>query len=339
MADPRFHELAGPWSLADLARLTGAEPRPGERGDTFHDVAPLDAAGPGDVAFVEDRRYFEVLGGSGAGACFIHPDAAVRAPSGMALLVTKGPQRAFAIAAAAFHPPDPLAPGVAATAWVDPTAEVDPTCQIAPGACVEAGVRLAAGVLVGPNAVVGRNCVIGAGTRIGAGASVSHALVGDRVTIHAGVRIGTDGFGVVPGREGHVKIPQLGRVIIHDDVEIGANSTIDRGALGDTVVGPGCFIDNLVQIGHNVRLGRGCIIAAQVGISGSAVLGDNVMMGGQSGLTGHIRIGDGVRVAAQSGVMRDVPAGMTMGGSPAVALPEFLRQCALLRRLVKGKGA
>ncbi len=339
MVDTRFHGLAGPWTLGDLARLTGAEARPGSRAEIFTDVATVAEAGPSEVVFVGDRRYLAALADSAAGACFLQADAVERAPAGMALLVTRAPQRAFALAAAAFHPPEPAAAGVAPGASVDPTAVVDPSCEIAAGAHVGAGAVLEAGVIVGPNAVVGRNCTIGEGTRIGAGVSVSHALVGARVTIHPGARIGQDGFGVVPGRDRHVKIPQLGRVVIGDDVEIGANTTIDRGALGDTVIGPGCFIDNLVQIGHNVRLGRGCIIAALVGISGSTVLGENVMMGGQSGATGHITLGDGARVGAQSGVMRDLSPGATVGGSPAVAMTEFMRQAVVLRRLTKGKGA
>ncbi|BBK32033.1 UDP-3-O-[3-hydroxymyristoyl] glucosamine N-acyltransferase [Stella humosa] len=339
MADQRFHRRAGPWTLDDLARLTGADARPGQRGDLFHDVAAVAEAEAGDVIFVEDRRYLDALGLSAGGACFLHPDVVGRAPAGMALLVTRAPQRAFAIAAAAFHPPDPVAAGISPLAFVDATAEIDHGCEIAAGAHVGAGARIAAGVVIGPNAVVGRGCSIGADSRIGAGASVSHAVIGCRVTLYPGVRIGQDGFGVVPGRDAHVKMPQLGRVIVHDDVEIGANSTIDRGTIGDTIIGPGCFIDNLVQIGHNVRLGRGCIIAALVGISGSTVLGDNVMVGGQVGMSGHIRIGDGCRIAAQSGVMRDLPDGSTVGGTPAIPLPEFLRQSALLRRMTKGKGA
>lgn len=338
MVDIRFHPRADPLDLGDLARISGAEARPGTRGDRFTDVATVAEAGATEVVFVEDRRYLKPLADSSAGACFLQPDAVDRAPPGMALLVTAAPQRAFALVAAAFHPAERARGGIAPGAWVDPTATVDPSAEIAAGAHVGPGATIAAGAILAPNAVVGRNCVIGEGTRIGAGASVSHALIGARVVVHSGVRIGQDGFGVVPGRR-HVKVPQLGRVVIDDDVEIGANTTIDRGALGDTVIGPGCFIDNLVQIGHNVRMGRGCIIAAQVGISGSAVLGDYVMMGGQSGLTGHVQVGDGARIGAQSGAMRDIPAGATFGGSPAVPMPEFLRQAVVLRRLTKGKGA
>ena len=158
--------------------------------------------------------------------------------------------------------------------------------------------------------------------------------------IHAGVRIGQDGFGFATGAEGHVKVPQLGRVIIGDDVEIGANTTIDRGAGPDTVIGAGTQIDNLVQIGHNVVLGRGCVVVAQVGISGSTKVGDYVVIGGQVGLAGHLSIGNKVRIAAQSGVMRDVAEGETVGGSPATTMRDWLRRVAIVDRLArKGKGA
>ncbi|WP_374445629.1 UDP-3-O-(3-hydroxymyristoyl)glucosamine N-acyltransferase [Stella sp.] len=339
MVDSRFHRSGPARTLDDLARLTGAEARAGTRGDRFTGVATVADAGATEIVFVEDRRYLDALAESAAGACFLQAELAERAPAGMALLVTRGPQRAFAIAAAALHPAEAAVPGIAAGAWVDPAAVVDPSCEIAAGAHVGPGAVLAAGTILGANAVVGRNCMIGEGTRVGAGASISHARIGARVVIHPGVRIGQDGFGVVPGRDGHVKVPQLGRVVIGDDVEIGANTTIDRGALGDTVIGPGCFIDNLVQIGHNVRLGRGCIIAGQVGISGSTIVGDHVMMGGQAGLTGHLHIGDGARIAAKAGVMRDVAPGMAVSGAPAVPIAEHLRQAVVLRRLTKGKGA
>lgn len=337
MADPRFHAVADPLSLDDLARITGAKARPGDRGDRFRGVGTVNEAGPDEVIFVENRAYLGPLATSRAGACFLHPDMAGSAPAGMSLLVTEAPHRAFARAVSVLYPADAAVAGVASDASVNPSAVIHPSCEIGSGARIASGAELAEGVIVGANAVIGRNVVIGARTRVGPGASVSHALIGARVLLYAGARVGQDGFGVLPGRE-HVKIPQLGRVIIHDDVEIGANSTVNRGALGDTVIGPGCFIDNLVQIGHNVRLGRGCIIAAQVGISGSTVIGDYVMIGGQAGFTGHLKIGDRARIGAQSGVMRDLDPDATVGGSPAIPMPEFLRQGAVLRRLMKGKG-
>ena len=184
--------------------------------------------------------------------------------------------------------------------------------------------------MIGPGVTIGRNCVIGAG------ASVLCALIGDRVIIHPGARIGQDGFGYLPSPRGHQKIPQARRVIIQDDVEIGANSTIDRGSTRDTVVGEGTKIDNLVQIAHNVSIGRHCLIAGQVGISGSSQVGDFVMMGGQVGLADHVTVGAGAMLGAQSGYMHDVPAGSRWLGSPALPARDFFRGVAALRRLARG---
>ena len=173
---------------------------------------------------------------------------------------------------------------------------------------------------------------------VGSCATLTYCVLGRGVIIHPGVRIGQDGFGFALGASDHVKVPQVGRVVIEDDVEIGANSTIDRGTGPDTVIGAGTKIDNLVQIAHNVRLGRGCVVVSQVGISGSTDIGDFVMMGGQAGLTGHLSIGAGARIAAQSGVMRDVEPGATVAGSPAMPVRQHWRQVATVANLArKGK--
>jgi UDP-3-O-[3-hydroxymyristoyl] glucosamine N-acyltransferase len=205
------------------------------------------------------------------------------------------------------------------------------------GAIVGAGAAIGAGTTIAPGAVVGPECRIGRDSYVGPNATIVCALVGDRVFIHAGVRIGQDGFGYVPGRTGPDKVPQIGRVIIQDDVEIGANTTIDRGAIGDTVIGQGTKIDNLVQIAHNVRIGRCCLIAGQCGISGSVVLGDFVALGGSVGLKDHLNIGSGAQIAAGSGVMYDIPAGEKWAGSPAQPYRDHFRAVMAVREMGRQK--
>lgn len=339
MADPRFFARHGPLTLGRLAEVSGAEPAPGAPVDqAFLDVAPLDQAGAADFTFLENPKYRGALVSSQAGGCVLRPAMAAMAPPGMALLLSSDPYRAYARIAAAFYPSPPPEPGIAPSAVVDPSAMIGEGCRIEAGAVVGQRVEIGRRTLVGANAVIGDGVLIGADCIIGANASVSHSIIGDRVELYPGVRVGQDGFGFAMGREGYLKVPQLGRVIIHDDVEIGANTTIDRGAGPDTVIGAGCRIDNLVQIGHNVRLGRGCVIVAQAGISGSTHLADFVAVGGQAGITGHLRIGAGARIAGKSGVMRDVAPGAEVGGTPALPMKEWLRVSAILARMAGKKG-
>ena len=340
MADPRFFSVAGPFTVEEIARRTGAAVGGAGKADLgLRDVAALETAGPEELSFLDNRKYIDAFRRTGAGAVFVQPALAGSAPAGTTLLLTEQPYRAYAVAAQAFYPEPPPVPGVAASAVIDPTA------RLGEGTSVEANAVIGAKVEIGKRCVIGANCVIGVGTvladdvRLGANVSISHALIGARVRLYPGVRIGQDGFGFALDPAGFVKLPQLGRVIIGDDVEIGANSTVDRGAGPDTVIGAGTMIDNLVQIGHNVQIGRGCVLVAQVGISGSTRLGDYVMVGGQGGLAGHLTIGSGARIAAQAGIMRDVAPGETVMGYPAVPIKEFFRQVAVLQRLASKKGA
>ncbi|MBL6954195.1 MAG: UDP-3-O-(3-hydroxymyristoyl)glucosamine N-acyltransferase [Alphaproteobacteria bacterium] len=339
MADPRFFQRQGPFRLAELAAIGQIELSGSAAADLLiEDVAALETAGPGQLSFLDNQAYIGAFSASRAGVCIVAPRYASQAPEGMVLLHSDQPYRAFALVAQAFYPrPRPLA-GVSAAATVDETAMLGLDCQVAAGAVIAAGAEIGARCVIGANATIGPAVVLGDDCIVGAGVSLSHCQIGDRVTLHPGGRIGQDGFGFAIDPNGHVKVPQIGRVLIGDDCDIGANTAIDRGSMRDTVIGPGCWIDNLVQIGHNVELGRGCVIAAMTGISGSTKVGNFVAMGGQVGLAGHLNIGDGVQLAAQSGVMADVPPGSTLCGSPAVPIKEFFRQVATLRRLAKSKG-
>ncbi|HXC90184.1 MAG TPA: UDP-3-O-(3-hydroxymyristoyl)glucosamine N-acyltransferase [Stellaceae bacterium] len=338
MADPRFFSRAGPFTLAELARIAGVGLSKEEDGARLcHDVAPLETARPDEVSFLENRKYLPAFRCSQAGAAFVDEGAAAQAPPGMTVLLSSEPYKAYALAARAFYPSLRFAAGRASSALIDPSAIVPEDCEIGANVVIEARARLGRRCRVGANTVIAAGVEIGDDGEIGANVTISHALIGARVVLHPGVRIGQAGFGFAPDRTGPIKVPQLGRVMIEDDVDIGANTTIDRGSGHDTVIGAGSMIDNLVQIAHNVVLGRCCILAGQVGISGSTRLDDFVMIGGQGGLAGHLHIGAGARIAAKSGLMRDVPAGTTVSGIPAVPIADFMRQTAVLQRLGRKK--
>ena len=340
MADPRFFDKVGPFTLSELAEVTGAEIARGDHARTFDDVAPLQSATATDVGFLENKLYVDAFCESAAGACLIAPEYAERAPEGMALLVTPEPYRAYALLAQAFYPETSFrhapTPYIAPSASVADSATLGTGCRVEPGAVIGENVTIGAECCIGANAVISDNVVMGDNCWVGANATVQFARIGDRCVLHPGARIGQDGFGFAPGAQ-HIKVPQLGLVVIGDDVDIGANACIDRGTGPDTVIGSGSKIDNMVQVGHNVEIGAGCLFPALSGISGSTKIGNYVMMGGGAGIAGHLTIGDGARVAAQSGIMRDVEPGQTVAGSPAMPVKEFWRQVAVIKRLASSK--
>ncbi|KJS39562.1 MAG: UDP-3-O-(3-hydroxymyristoyl) glucosamine N-acyltransferase [Rhodospirillaceae bacterium BRH_c57] len=333
MADPRFFERAGPFALGALAEAVGGALHNGSAEAVVSDVASLQVGGPGDLVYVNGKQYLERLASSDAAACLLRAEFVEHAPDGMALIAVHDPHRAFAVIAALFYPEPKAVAGVHPTAVVDPTADIGEGVQIDAGAVIGANVSLGAGCIIGPNAVIGHGVVLGEDSIVGAGATISHAVIGRQARLYPGCRIGQDGFGFASGPRGHLRVPQLGRVLIGDDVEVGANTTIDRGAAQDTVIGSGCRIDNLVQIGHNVQIGAGSVVVAQVGISGSCSLGRGVVLGGQVGMADHLTVGDGAQIGAQSGVVRDVPAGSTVMGSPAKPVKEYWREVATLKKL------
>ena len=344
MAQPIFFEQPPTSTLADIAALTQARlVDPSRGGQQVRGLASLDEAGPMHLTFFDNLKYADQLASTKAGACLVSERFEASVPAHVAVLRAAQPFREFVKVARVLYS-DALRPqswfgtaGIAASAVIDPNAHLEDGVVVDPLAVIGPHVEIGTGTVVGAGAIIGANVRIGRDCDVGARCSIQFALIGNNVLIHPGCSIGQDGYGFVFfGPDGHLKVPQTGRVLIQNDVEIGAGTTIDRGSLRDTVIGEGTKIDNQVQIGHNVTIGRHCLLAAQIGLAGSLTIGDNVALGAKVGINNHLRIGDGAQVTAMSAVKDDIPANGRWGGHFAKPTRQWFREILAVERLVRG---
>jgi UDP-3-O-[3-hydroxymyristoyl] glucosamine N-acyltransferase len=336
MVNKRFFLNQGPFLLKDLIAATNAKlVRDADLNLQIDDLAPLENAKNKELSFFVNRSYLSEFSNSNAGFCFVLEKDIKHAPSSMILLVHEHPHKAYAIATNLFYPNSSNIQDIAKTAYISEKAILGNNCKIGQFVVIEDDVVISDNTIIEHNSVIKSGVIIGANAKIHSNVTISHSIIGDNVIIHPGAKIGQDGFGFASDHTGHMKIQQLGIVRIGNNVEIGANTTIDRGSIQDTVIGDMCQIDNLVQLGHNVKLGTACVIVAQVGIAGSSKLGNFTVLGGQVGVAGHLNIGSQVQIAAQSGVVKDVADKQKLGGSPAVPIRQWHKQNYCLNKLVK----
>ncbi|MGH6827792.1 MAG: UDP-3-O-(3-hydroxymyristoyl)glucosamine N-acyltransferase [Rhizomicrobium sp.] len=339
MADPRFYANCGPFTVAEICRALSIEPPPqADKDARIADIASLAGAGPPHLTFFSgDREAVNEFRRTKAGFCLVAQNRnPAGAPADVRLLAVASVPHAFALAAALFYP-QASQPIWSQAHAVSPEARFGQDVSIGPGAVIGPKAEIGDRVRIGANAVIGPGVAIGHDCEIGGNVTISHAYIGDRVVILPGAAIGQPGFGFASSAQGRVKIPQLGRVIIQDGVEIGAATTIDRGALGDTVIGEGAKIDNLVQVGHNVTVGRHVVLVSQAGIAGSSVIGDFAVLGGQVGIADHAVIGAGARLAGRSAMVagQQVEGMKDYGGVPAKPVKDWIREIHAVSRLIR----
>ncbi|KTD44927.1 UDP-3-O-(3-hydroxymyristoyl)glucosamine N-acyltransferase [Legionella quateirensis] len=329
----RFSIPRGPFSLSELAEISGAALLNEAEGSFMvADITTLAEAQSTSLAMLHQKKYVKALKHSKAGACILAPEHQEHAPEHMHLLLHKNPYKAYALIAQVFYPFEQMKRFIAPTAYVSSSAVIGNDCQIEHGAYIGDRVRIGARCKIGVNSYIGEGVTLGDDCRIESNVSISNTIMGNQVIVYPGARIGQDGFGFASDANGHYKIPHRGGVIIGNDVEIGANTCIDRGSLDNTVIGDCCRLDNLIQIGHNVKVGRGTIIVAQVGIAGSTELGEWVTLSGQVGVIGHLNIGKKATILFGSKVLKDVPPDAREGGFPSMPSRDWLRQVFSLKK-------
>ena len=343
MADPRFFENLGPFTLAQICEKAGVHVPVGANGGReFFDLADLAGSDSRHLSFFSGNFTLrDAFASSRAGACLVaQKGKRPVTPDGMIVLEAASVSHAFAAVAAMFYPEHSQPVWPAGAPAISHQARIGRNVTLAAGVSVGSGAEIGEGTRIGPGTAIGPGVAIGRNCEIGANVSISHAFIGDRVIILPGAQLGQPGFGFASSAAGHVKIPQLGRVIVQDDVEIGSCTTIDRGSLRDTVIGEGTKLDNLIMIGHNCQIGRHCILAGQVGIAGSCVIEDHVVMGGQVGIGDHSRVGSHARLAARSGTASRIvlEGGIDYGGAPAKPVREWAREMHAVARLGKRRG-
>lgn len=340
MSQRSFFKNRGPLTLKKVIEVTGCiAPEGADLQAVISGIAPIDLAGETDLVYMDNPSYVKQLPDTKAGFCIVSSRFSTYVPKSTVVLLSKQPYHAFASVMAHLYPEAMRLEvvfendGISSGASVHPTAQIGKDVKIDPGVVIGAYAQIGDSCMVGANTVIGEHCILGSGCSLAPNVTVIHAILGKDVILHSGVRIGQDGFGFAMGPRGHQKVPQIGRVLIHDQVEIGANTTIDRGANRDTIIGEGTKIDNLVQIGHNVVIGKHCVIVSCVGIAGSSVLGDFVVLGGGAGVAGHLKVGAGAQVAGMSAVNHDVPAGERWIGLPAKPVRTWIKEQTFIKGL------